>query len=236
MTSKREIAIAELETRLGHVFTDRALVERALTHSSVGQGAPDNERLEFLGDRVLALVIADALVARDGAADAGSLSKRLHVLVSREACAEVARNLGLGPALRLPGGETRRGARDQGRILADGCEALIAALYLEAGLETAREKVLALWTPMIEAPHDEREANPKSRLQEWAAAAGRGAPAYRLVSQTGPDHAPVFIVEVEVSGAPASRAEGASRQAAEKAAARAWLVREEGHMREKGMA
>jgi len=224
---RRAAAVTELETRLGYQFSDRALLERALTHSSVGQGAADNERLEFLGDRVLALIVAEALAERDPEADAGGLSKRLHVLVSRDACATVARDLGVGLALRLPGGETRRGARDQARFLADACEALIAALYLEAGLTEARARVLALWAPLLESPHDEREANPKSRLQEWAAAAGRSAPAYRLVSRSGPDHAPVFTVEVEVSGSPPSRADGASRQAAEKAAALALIRREE---------
>lgn len=224
---KRAQAIADLEGRLGHVFKDRALLERALTHASVGKGAADNERLEFLGDRVLALVMAEMLLTREPGADAGALSKRLHVLVSREACAEVARALGVGPALRLPGGETRRGAREQTRILADACEALLGALYLDAGLETAQAQALAAWKALIESPHDERAANPKSRLQEWAAAAGRGAPAYRLVSRAGPDHAPLFTVEVEVEGAEPVRASAGSLQAAEKAAALALLEREE---------
>jgi ribonuclease-3 len=223
---KRAAAVAELEGRLGHVFADRPLLERALTHSSVGRGAPDNERLEFLGDRVLALVMAEALLGRDPEADAGQLSKRLHVLVSRDTCAEIGRALGIGPALRLPGGETRRGARDQIRFLADACEALIGAAYIDAGLERARELVLRHWAEALNAPHDEREANPKSRLQEWAAAAGRGAPAYRLVSRAGPDHAPEFTVEVAVAGASPAQASAGSRQAAEKAAALALLRRE----------
>jgi len=223
---KRAAAVAELEARLGHVFADRGLFEQALTHASVGRTMPDNERLEFLGDRVLALVMAEALLAREPAAEAGPLSKRLHVLVSREACADVGRALGVGPALRLPGGETRRGAREQTRFLADACEALIGALYLDAGLEVARERVLAAWAPILEQPHDERSANPKSRLQEWSAAAGRGAPAYRLVERHGPDHAPRFTVEVSVGGAAPVRASAGSRQAAEKAAALALLERE----------
>jgi ribonuclease-3 len=223
---KRAAAVADLEGRLGHVFADRPLLERALTHSSVGRSAPDNERLEFLGDRVLALVMAEALLGRDPEADAGQLSKRLHVLVSRDTCAEIGRALGVGPALRLPGGETRRGARDQTRFLADACEALIGAAYLDAGLERARELVLRHWAELLNAPHDEREANPKSRLQEWAAAAGMGAPAYRQVSRAGPDHAPAFTVEVEVAGAAPARASAGSRQAAEKAAALALLRRE----------
>jgi ribonuclease-3 len=224
---RRAAAVADLETSLNYRFKDRALLERALTHASVGGGAADNERLEFLGDRVLALVMAETLLTRDLEAEAGPLSKRLHVLVNRDSCAEVGRALGVGPALRLPGGETRRGARDQARFLADACEALIGAVYLDAGLDVARERVLALWSSLLESPHDERTANPKSRLQEWAAAAGRGAPAYRLVSRDGPDHAPVFTVEASVSGAAPASASAGSRQAAEKAAALALLEREE---------
>src|SRR5260221_14235398 len=130
---RRAAAVAALEARLGHVFADRHLIERALTHSSAGQGAKkiaDNERLEFLGDRVLGLAIAGELMERDDTADAGDLSKKLHVLVSGEVCARVGRSLGLGPALRLPGGDSRRGAREQDKILADACEPGIAALHL----------------------------------------------------------------------------------------------------------
>ncbi len=224
---RRAAAVAELEGRLGYRFRDRALLERALTHASVGARVDDNERLEFLGDRVLALVIAETLLERDPLAEAGPLSKRLHVLVSRDACAEIGRVLGAGPALRLPGGETRRGARDQARFLADACEALIGAVYLDGGFVAARERVLALWAQLLDAPHDERTANPKSRLQEWAAAAGRGAPSYRLVSRAGPDHAPVFTVEAAIEGAQPASASAGSRQAAEKAAALALLEREE---------
>ncbi|MFI4976224.1 MAG: ribonuclease III [Caulobacterales bacterium] len=227
---RRAAAVAELEQRLGHRFADRALLDRALTHASIGQGArrpEDNERLEFLGDRVLALIVAEALLARDPAADAGALSKRLHVLVSRDACAQAARALAIGPALRLPGGETRRGAREQARILADACEAVIAAVYVDGGPDVARDRVLALWAPLLEAPLDEREANPKSRLQEWAAAKGRGQPAYRVISRTGPDHQPLFTVEAAVEGAAPARASAGSLQSAQKAAALALLMREE---------
>jgi len=226
---KRAEAIAELERRLGHVFADRALLERALTHASVlsdSRKLSHNERLEFLGDRVLALVIAEALLARDPAAEAGPLSKHLHLLVAAEACAEVGRAVGVGPALRLPGGETRRGAREQKRFLADACEALIGALYLDAGLERARELVLELWSALLERPFDEGAANPKSRLQEWAAEASLPLPTYRQVSRSGPDHAPQFVVEVEVGSHAPARAVGSSLREAEKAAARALLERE----------
>jgi ribonuclease-3 len=138
----------------------------------------------------------------------------------------VGRALKLGPALRLPGGETRRGAREQRRFLADACEALIGAIYLDAGLEVARARLLDLWSDLLQRPFDEGAANPKSHLQEWAAAAGRGAPEYRLVSRQGPDHAPQFTVEVEVSGAEPAQATADSLRAAEKAAARALLQRE----------
>jgi ribonuclease-3 len=223
---RRAAAVADLERRLGHVFQDRALIERALTHASVGKRAEDNERLEFLGDRVLALVICEDLLARDEKAEAGPLTKRLHALVSSEACAEIARSLELGAALRLQGGESKRGARLQTRILADACEALIGALYLEGGLALARERVLSIWRPLIETPHDELRANPKSRLQEWAAASGRGPPTYRLVARDGPDHAPRFTVEVDAPGVGSARAIAGSRQAAEKAAALELLKRE----------
>jgi ribonuclease-3 len=226
---RRAAAIVELEARLGHVFADRDLLEHALTHASVGSGSlkvTHNERLEFLGDRVLALVIAEALLERDPTSQAGPLSKHLHLLVAAEACAEVGRALALGPALRLPGGETRRGAREQKRFLADACEALIGAVYLDAGFEVARERVLALWSELLDRPFDEGVANPKSHLQEWAAAAGRGLPDYRLVSRDGPDHAPRFTVEVSVEGHAPERAVGSSLREAEKAAARALLERE----------
>jgi len=228
---RRAQAIEAFEARLGHVFLDRALLDRALTHPSIGQGArkpPDNDRLEFLGDRVLGLVIADALMAGDEGATAGDLSKRLHARVSGEACARVARSLGLGEALRLPGGESRRGARDHETFLADACEAVIAALYLELGLEQAAAIVLAAWKPLLDEALDAAQNNPKSALQEWAAANGRSQPAYRLISRAGPDHQPLFTVEVAIDGAPPETAQAGSLQAAEKAAALGLLLRERG--------
>jgi ribonuclease-3 len=226
--NRREQAKSALEAKLGHAFTDRALLEQALTHASVGAGAAkpaDNERLEFLGDRVLGLVIAEALIEFEPSASVGSLSKRLHTLVSGETCAAVARDLGVGAALRLPHGETKRGARAQPAILADACEALIAAVYLEAGFEAARRAVLRLWTPLIAARHDPAEVDPKSALQEWAAAKGFPAPAYRLVSRTGPDHRPEFTLEARVGEITPEVACAGSVRAAEKAAALALLRR-----------
>lgn len=224
----REAAVAELQAALGHAFADPALLEQALTHASVGEGArrvADNERLEFLGDRVLGLLVAEALVARHPAEREGDLSKRLHILVNRATCAAVSRRIGVGPALRLPGGESKRGARDQDTILADACEALIAALYCDAGLDVARAAVLRLWAPEFEAVDAHGFADPKSALQEWASAARRAGPAYSVLAREGPDHAPSFTVQVEVEGLLPARAVGRSRQTAEKAAATALLER-----------
>lgn len=225
----RQSAVETLQVRISYRFRNPALLEEALTHRSVGQGArkvADYERLEFLGDRVLGLITAQNLMENDPEADAGILSKRLHALVSRSSCASVARAIGLGPALRLPGGESRRGARDQDTFLADACEALIAAVYLDAGLDEAFRIVTELWASQIANPANEREANPKSELQEWVASLGHHPPKYTVLSRTGPDHEPVFTVSVLVAGLDEAIATGGSRQSAEKAAARKLLERE----------
>ena len=221
-------ARGRLQSRLGHMFADQALLERALTHASAGSGVrkpPDNERLEFLGDRVLGLVIAETLCDREPQASAGDLSKRLHGLVSGEACASVAREIGLGEALRLPPGEAKRGARDHGAILADACEAVIAALFIELGLDGVKPILLDLWAPLLEAPHDPAMANPKSELQEWAAANGKPTPVYRVLSRSGPDHEPLFTLEASIDGEAPEIAHGGSVRAAEKAAAFGLLQR-----------
>ncbi|MDE2357664.1 MAG: ribonuclease III [Alphaproteobacteria bacterium] len=226
--NRRAAALEALQVRLGRRFADPDLLDRALTHSSVkGSAAPraDNERLEFLGDRVLGLAIADALRRRDPEAEAGVLSKRLHVLVSREACAETARKLDLGPALRLPGGETRRGGRTHETILADACEAVLAALFLEAGYDVAAKVIETLWRERLDAPMDLAQVNPKSAVQEWAAAARLPSPIYRELARSGPDHQPVFRVEVRVGEAWSAEGEGGSLQLAQKAAALALLAR-----------
>jgi ribonuclease-3 len=217
------VAIEALERRLGYVFQDRKLLERALTHASVGDGAArpglDNERLEFLGDRVLGLLTAEQLIQLDPAASEGDLAPRLNALVSRKTCARVARAIALGPALRLSGAETRTGGRDKDSILAGACEALIAALYQDAGLETIRRIFLDIWSDEFRALNEPRPKDPKTLLQEWAQGRGRPVPAYMVVNREGPEHAPVFTVEVAVEGHGVARGQGSSRQAAEKSAA-----------------
>lgn len=225
----RAEAVDTLQDRLGYRFKDPALLERALTHASAGvtiDRVRHNERLEFLGDRVLGLSIAEMLLERYPTDAEGQLSKRLNALVAGPRCAAVARRLGLGAALRMAGGETKSGLRDNDTVLGDACEALIAALYLDAGLERAAMAVRTLWADAIAEIEGQAFLNPKSQLQEWAAAAKRGAPVYRVVERTGPDHAPTFTVEVTVSTLEPQRATGGSRQAAEVAAALALLKRE----------
>jgi len=225
----RAAAIAALERRLGHDFADPALLERALTHSSVGDGAKkvsDNERLEFIGDRVLGLLAAERLADLYPTSSEGDLAPRLNALVSRKTCALVARGVDLGPALRLSPAETKAGGRDKDSILAGACEAIMAALYQDGGLDAARAVFLDLWAGPIEELGLPRPLDSKTQLQEWAQGQGKPLPAYAVVERKGPDHAPVFTVEVAVQGLDAARAEGRSRQDAEKAAAQALLHRE----------
>ena len=228
-TDRRAAAVAALEQHLGYAFSDRDLLERALTHASAGDGARGvrhNERLEFLGDRVLNLMTAERLMELYPAAREGELSKLMHGLINRDACARVAEAIGLPAALRLAGGESKRGGRANPTILGDASEALLAALYLDAGLAVAREVFARIWAPEFESVQVAGAPNPKSELQEWAAARKLAQPAYRVVGRTGPDHAPLFTVEVSVEGLGEIQAKGRSRQEAEKTAAETMLQRE----------
>ncbi|MGZ3298806.1 MAG: ribonuclease III [Asticcacaulis sp.] len=225
----REKAVEAVQARLGHVFRDPALLELALTHSSVAEGArkqADNERLEFLGDRVLGLMIAEALMEAFPDAAEGELSRRFHALVSRETCAEVARQLDLGPALRLAAGETKSGGRANPTILGDAAEALIAAVYLDGGYGAVLHAFKPLWLKAFHDSDDASRANPKSFLQEWAVARGKAPPLYNLIERKGPDHAPVFTIEAVIEGFAPQPASGRSRQEAEKAAALNLIQRE----------
>jgi len=214
---------AAFAARISHDFTDPSLLERALTHASAtAPGGIDNERMEFLGDRVLGLVVADALMARFPAASEGEMAPRLNKLVRRETCAQVARALDLGSFLRLAPAEERQGGRDKTAILANAMEAVIAALYLDGGLEVARRFILAHWEDAFEevaqVPRDS-----KTVLQELLHARGLSHPDYRTVERSGSDHAPVFTVEVDGGEAGTARGQGASKRAAEQAAAAALI-------------
>ena len=200
---------------------DAALFERALTHSSRAD-AEDYERLEFLGDRVLGLAIAAWLYELFPDEPEGKLSRRLNALVARETCAEVARALGVGSQIRLGKQARDDGATESDNVLGDVVEALLGALYLEAGLERAVAFVRAAWGERV-TMQEKAPKHAKSALQEWAAANDRKPPVYSLAHRSGPHHAPRFTVEVEIPGVGSALAEGLSKQEAETEAAKALL-------------
>ncbi|MEA3001026.1 MAG: ribonuclease [Sphingomonadales bacterium] len=207
---------AWLAETLGRPPGNEALFERALTHSS--QGEENYERLEFLGDRVLGLVVATWLYEVFPDEPEGKLSRRFNALVARETCAEVARELGVGARLRLGKQARDDGASDSDNVIGDVVEALIGALYRDAGLGAADAFIRRAWADRVSS-RDRAPKHPKSALQEWAAANDRKPPEYRLTGRTGPHHAPRFVVEVAIRGVGQASAEGASKQEAETAAA-----------------
>ncbi len=214
--------------KLGHEFGKPELLVQALTHPSLSSPTrADNQRLEFLGDRVLGLVMADALLAADPSATEGRLAPRFNALVRREACADVARQIGLGDVLKLGRSEMLSGGRRKEALLADAMEAVIAAVYRDAGFEAARDVVLRLWGDRIaNVKSDARD--PKTALQEWAQARGQQPPRYVEIAREGPDHAPHFTIEARLESGESARAAATSKRQGEQAAARALLARMEG--------
>lgn len=210
--------------RTGLTFNDMDLVRRALTHASAG-GRGDYQRLEFLGDRVLGLVVAQMVFEANPAATEGELSLRLNALVNAETLADIADDLGL-PELIVAGTELRTlTGRKRVNLRADVMEALIAALYLEGGLEAARAFILRHWQKHAQAPSAARR-DPKTELQEWAHQVTKTAPVYVVESREGPDHDPVFEVSVSIAGLDPATARGRSKREAEQAAATLILLRE----------
>lgn len=200
------------------------LLEEALTHPSAGTPARShNQRLEFLGDRVLGLVIAEALIETFPDADEGALAPRFNSLVRRETLAEIAREIGLGQHLRLGRSESISGGRRKAAILADALEAVIAAVYREAGYAEARAVILRLWGARIKAA-GEAEADAKTRLQEWAQGRGIPPPSYTEIGRSGPDHKPVFRVRARLETGAEATGEARSKKLAEQAAAAALLA------------
>lgn len=219
--------LQQFQARLGHSFRRPELLLRALTHPSIATPArPDNQRLEFLGDRVLGLVMAEALLMADKGASEGQLAPRFNALVRKETCAEVARELGLGDVLRLGRSEMLSGGRRKEALLGDAMEALIAAVYRDAGFEVARALVLRLWGDRVgRVKADARD--PKTALQEWAQARGLPPPAYVEIERTGPPHQPVFTIAARLASGEEESATAGSKRLAEQAAARALLARME---------
>ncbi|MDT9600780.1 ribonuclease III [Sphingosinicella rhizophila] len=215
-TSTRGTNAAWVEATLGHKPKDPALFDRALTHSS----RSDNhyERLEFLGDRVLGLVVATWLYELFPDEPEGKLSRRLNALVTGETCAEIARELGVGGQVILGKQARDDRAADSVNVLGDVVEAMIGALYLEAGLEAATAFIRRAWGERV-STRDHAPKHPKSALQEWAAAEDKRPPVYELKGRSGPHHAPRFLVEVAIRDVGSASAEGLSKQEAETAAA-----------------
>ncbi|WP_439272522.1 ribonuclease III [Pseudochrobactrum sp. HB0163] len=219
-----------LQEKTGHIFIDHARLARALTHSSARpQSGANYERLEFLGDRVLGLIVAEMLFSAFPDAPEGELSVRLNALVSAEGCASVADEIGLGDLIET--GSDIKSLNDK-RLLnvrADVIEALIATIYLDGGLEAARGFVLKYWQPRSMVS-DAARRDAKTELQEWAHQQGKQQgklqPIYTIISRSGPDHEPVFVVEVVIDGFQPARGTGRSKRIAEQNAAEIMLCRE----------
>ncbi len=225
---KRIAATSALEKTIGYRFKDRELLDRSLTHISAlagGSRANSYQRLEFLGDHVLGLVISDMLFRAFPKGDEGELSRRLADLVRRESCADVARAIELGAALRLGASEANAGGRMRTAILADVCEALVGAVYLDGGYDASAKLVERLWGERMRAPVRPLR-DPKTILQEWAQARGLPTPTYKEVERTGPHHDPEFRVAVILPQREAAEGVGRSKRTAEQAAAAAMLKRE----------
>lgn len=220
--------LAALSVRLGYQFTNPEFLVRSVTHSSmVSPHRDDNQRLEFLGDRVLGLVMAEALLKADPSAPEGLLAPRYNALVRRETCADVARQIDLGVVLKLGRSEMKSGGRRKEALLADAMEAVIAAVYMDGGYDAARKVILAQWGKRIHnVASDARDA--KTALQEWAQARGEVPPQYVEVDRTGPDHQPVFTIEARLASGPAQQATAGSKRQAEQAAAAALLKKVNG--------
>jgi ribonuclease-3 len=224
--ARRKVDLNELEKRLGHAFRNPELLRRALTHVSAPNLSEGSyQRLEFLGDRVLGLAVAEMLYAAFPEAPEGELSRRLAELVRRETCAEVALAWDLGAHLKLGLGEVQSGGRRNQAILADVCEAVIGAVFLDGGYPTAKTLVERAFGELLCSPKAPLR-DPKSALQEWAQGRGWPTPTYAVLERAGPDHAPEFRVLAKVKGVESGYGVGASKRAAEQEAARNLLLRE----------
>lgn len=229
VASQTPAGLDKLEHRIGHRFTDRGLILRALTHASAlpsARASTENyERLEFLGDRVLGLAVADMVYGHYPQAEEGELARRLNHLVKRETCAEVAVELRLGEVMVIGDSEAQSGGRAKVALLADICESVLGALYSDAGWEVAQAFVEKHWRPrMLAWNGTQRDA--KTTLQEWAQGKGLATPSYKVAERSGPDHAPRFTVTVSVDGLDGGEGSGPSKRLAEQAAAEALLRRE----------
>ncbi len=226
MPRRQAADLGPLEQRIGAKFSDVSLLRQALTHVSACARRGDSyQRLEFLGDRVLGLAVAELLFETFPDAAEGELSRRLAELVRRETCAEVAAEWGVAPFIILGGGEAQSGGAQKAAILGDICEAILGAVFLDAGFAATQRLVRESFAARLDQA-GASQRDPKSALQEWAQGRGLATPVYRLDGQTGPDHAPRFLISAIVDGFATAQGEGSSKRHAEQAAAEAFLARE----------
>jgi ribonuclease III len=224
----RKTALKDLSARLGHDFADPAQLELALTHASARSGArpgEDNERLEFLGDRVLGLAVAELLADTFPKAREGELARWFNHLVRAETCAEIAQAWDLGDFILMSGGEAGSGGRRKKTILANTCEAVLGAVFADGGYQAAKDVVRKFWQPQL-GELELAAPDAKSVLQEWAQGRRLPLPRYLEVAREGPDHAPRFTAEVQIEGVAPERGQGTNKREAEQAAALAMLLRE----------
>ncbi|WP_136440042.1 ribonuclease III [Pacificoceanicola onchidii] len=214
-----------LQERLGYRFKTPTLLRQAVTHGSMsGPGREDNQRLEFLGDRVLGLVMAQALLEHDTGATEGQLAPRFNALVRKETCADVAREVDIGAALKLGRSEQKTGGRRKMALLGDAMEAVIAAVYLDGGFDEAQTLILRLWGDRVANVEDDAK-DAKTALQEWAQARGLQPPSYVEIGRSGPDHAPMFTMEARLPTGDTAEATAGNKRQAEQEAAKALLSR-----------
>ena len=225
MTSFNPARLDEITERLGYRFRNQALLIEALTHGSTQKHKGDYQRLEFLGDRVLGLVIAEHLFRAHPGDEEGQLTHVLSSLVRSEACADAGDTIGLSDLVIIGTGERAKGMNLNRTVLGDAMEALVAAIYLDSGLDEARAFVLRCWDAQLKAPKLAVK-DPKTFLQEWALARALPIPAYRIISREGPEHEPVFVVSVEVKDRPPAEGTAKAKRAAEMDAAEQFLKRE----------
>jgi len=220
-----EALASAIAGKTGYAFKDLRLLETALTHSSAVRATSNNERLEFLGDRVLGLIVADMLLKQFPEAREGDIAPRFNALVEARTCSDIGLELELDQFIRADAALRSRGRKPGGNYLADAVEALVAAIYLDGGIDAARAFVQRFWEPLALKAVD-KPANPKGELQEWIARSSDVRPTYVIEGREGPDHQPVFTVSLQVPGFEPATGKGSSRRAAEEAAASAFLLRE----------
>lgn len=222
---KLSAELASFAARIGHDFAKPDLLREALTHASATTpGRAHNQRLEFLGDRVLGLVMAEALFHADEKAAEGVLAPRFNTLVRKETCADVAKEIGLGEVLRLGRSEMLSGGRRKQALLGDAMEAVIAAVYLDGGFEAARHVILTLWGARVDDVESDAR-DPKTALQEWAQSKGMPPPRYEETARSGPDHAPVFTITARLANGETAEATAGSKREAQQIAAKDLLAR-----------